>query len=120
MLFYGDKKAESKKQMRINRIGGFVILGLLGALVGWIIMPTVGNPWVNYIGAPILTIVIMVLLFYSAREGYEDIDAIKNDKIWSKVEKCLQENEYDDFSIFSAITLAKKIIEKEFEKIIEN
>lgn len=54
------------------------------------------------------------------REGYEAIDAIKNDKIWNKVEKCLQENEYSDFSIFSAITLAKKIVEKEFDKIIEN
>lgn len=54
------------------------------------------------------------------KEGYEAIDAIRNDKIWNKVEKYLQENEYEDFSIFSAITLAKKIIEKEFDKIVEN
>lgn len=54
------------------------------------------------------------------REGYEAFDVIRNDKIWNKVEKYLQENEYNDFSIFSAITLAKKIIEKEFDKIIGN
>lgn len=54
------------------------------------------------------------------REGYEAIDAIRNDKIWNRVQKYLQDNEYDDFSIFSAITLAKKIVEKEFDKIIEN
>lgn len=52
------------------------------------------------------------------REGYEAIDVIRNDKIWNKVEKCLKENEYDDFSIFGAITLARKIVEKEFDKMI--
>lgn len=52
------------------------------------------------------------------REGYEAVDAIKNEKIWNKVENFLQENEYNDFSIFSAITLAKKIVKKEFDKIL--
>lgn len=52
------------------------------------------------------------------KEGYEAVDAIRNDKIWNKVEKCLKDNEYDDFSIFSAITLAKKIIEKEFDNMM--
>lgn len=54
------------------------------------------------------------------RDGYEALDAIRNEKIWNKVENYLKDNEYDDFSIFSAITLAKKIIEKEFDKILEN
>lgn len=52
------------------------------------------------------------------KEGYEAIDVIRNDKIWNKAEKCLKENEYDDFSIFSAITLAKKIVEKEFDNML--
>lgn len=71
MLFYKDKTVKSKKQMWINKGGGFFFLGLLGALIGWIfsIIPTIGNPWINYIGAPILTIVIMVLLFYSASKN---------------------------------------------------
>lgn len=42
------------------------------------------------------------------RDGYEALDAIRNEKIWNKVENYLKDNEYDDFSIFSAITLAKK------------
>ncbi len=52
------------------------------------------------------------------REGYEAVDVIRNEKIWSKVESYLQENEYNDFSIFGAIKLAKKIVEKEFDKIL--
>lgn len=52
------------------------------------------------------------------REGYEAVDVIRNKKIWDKVEKCLNENGYSDFSIFSAISLAKKIVEKELDKLI--
>lgn len=52
------------------------------------------------------------------REGYEAVDVIRNEKIWSKIEKCLKENEYDDFSIFSAVTLAKKMVEKEFDSML--
>lgn len=53
------------------------------------------------------------------RDGYEALDAIKNDKIWNKVQKYLNDNDYNDFSIFSAVLLAKKIIEKEFDKILD-
>lgn len=53
------------------------------------------------------------------RDGHEAVDAIRNDKIWNMVEKYLEENEYNDFSIFTAIALAKKMIEKEFDRILE-
>lgn len=53
------------------------------------------------------------------RDGYEAIDIIQNDKIWGMVENYLKENGYDDFSIFMAVSLAKKIIEKEFDRILE-
>lgn len=49
------------------------------------------------------------------RDGYEAIDAIKTDKIWQKVENALIY--YPDFSIFMAVSLAKKIIDKELEKL---
>ena len=70
MLFYNDKTVHDKKQKWINRIGGFLMLSLFGIFIGWIfsIIPIIGNQWVNYIGAPILTIVIMVLLFYKTNK----------------------------------------------------
>lgn len=50
--------------------------------------------------------------------NYEGIDAIRSDKIWQMVENCLKE--YNDVSIFTAINLAKKIVEKEFDNILKN
>lgn len=71
MLFVKDKNVRSRKQIWINKIGGFIVLGILGAFVGWVfsIIPTIGNAWVNYIGAPILTIIIMILLFYTTNKN---------------------------------------------------
>lgn len=54
------------------------------------------------------------------REGLEAIDCIKNDKIWEKVQNYLNENEYNNFTIFTAVELSKKIIYREFENIINN
>lgn len=71
VFLYKDKNStQTKKQKWINKIGGFLILALIGAFLGWIfsVIPTIGNPWVNYLGAPILTIVIMVLLFYTSNK----------------------------------------------------
>ncbi len=53
------------------------------------------------------------------REGYAAIDAICNDKIWSMTEKFLKDNDYDNFSFFSAVEVAKKIIEREIDSIIK-
>lgn len=44
------------------------------------------------------------------REGCEAVDIIKNDKIWRKVEEKL--SDYEEFSIITAISLAKKIVDK--------
>lgn len=52
------------------------------------------------------------------REGMEAIDYIKNEKIWNKLEKCLSENGYEDFSIFNSVGLAKEMIKKEFEALL--
>lgn len=54
------------------------------------------------------------------RDGLEVIDYIRNEKIWSIVERTLNENGYSDFSIFTAIDYAKKIVNSEFERIIKN
>lgn len=53
------------------------------------------------------------------REEYAAIDAICNDKIWSMTEKFLKDNDYDNFSFFSAVEVAKKIIEREIDSIIK-
>ena len=42
---------------------------------------------------------------------------IKN-KIWEKVQNYLNENNYNDFTIFTIVELSKKIINKEFENIL--
>ena len=54
------------------------------------------------------------------RDGLEAIDYIKNDKIWSKVQMCLNDNGYNDFSIFTAVELAKEIVKREFTNILNN
>lgn len=69
VLFHNDKNSiQTKKQNRINKIGGFFMLVLIGAFIGLIfsIIPTIGNPWVNYLASPVLTIVILILLFYTS------------------------------------------------------
>lgn len=51
------------------------------------------------------------------REGLEAIDYIKNDKIWEQAETYLNTNGYNDFTIFTAVELCKKIVNKKFESI---
>jgi len=52
------------------------------------------------------------------RDGLDAIDYIKNDKIWKKVQNYLNENGYNNFSIFTIVDLSKKIINKELENIL--
>lgn len=54
------------------------------------------------------------------KDGLEAIDYLKNDKVWNKVQNYLTQNEYDNFTIFTAVELAKKIVNKEFDNIINN
>ena len=49
------------------------------------------------------------------KDGIDAIDYIRNEKIWNKVQNFLNENDYNDFEIFTVVELAKKIINKEFE-----
>lgn len=53
------------------------------------------------------------------REGLEALDCLRNDKIWSKVEEYFIEQDYEDFSIFTAVIFAKEIIKKEAEKMVK-
>ena len=53
------------------------------------------------------------------KESVSAIDAICNDKIWSMTEKFLKDNDYDNFSFFSAVEVAKKIVEREIDSIIK-
>ena len=52
------------------------------------------------------------------KEGLEAIDYIKSEKIWSRVEKLLNDNDYDDCSIFVAIKFAKELINNDFKFIL--
>ena len=52
------------------------------------------------------------------KDGLEAIDYIRNDKIWEKVQNYLNENDYNDFAIFTVVELSKKIINKDFENIL--
>ena len=46
-----------------SKILGFVMMGILGVFFGGIgiLIPTILNPWVNYIGYPILQLVILII-----------------------------------------------------------
>ena len=50
------------------------------------------------------------------RDGFEAIDYIKNDRLWSKLEHYLEENGYNDFSIFNVVEISKQLLEKEIEQ----
>jgi hypothetical protein len=47
-----------------NKIAAAVILGIIAFLFGYIgtIIPTIKDPWVNYIGFPLLQVVVIVLV----------------------------------------------------------
>jgi len=49
-----------------TRIAGFAVCLIIGGFMGLIcsIIPTIINAWVNYIGIPILVLILMSLLFY--------------------------------------------------------
>lgn len=54
------------------------------------------------------------------REGYTTLDAISSDKIWALTEKFMDEHDFNNFSFFTAIEVAKKFVEKEIESILKD
>jgi len=57
-----------------NRTGGFVMLLLLAAILGVVSMliPTFRSPWINYIGMPILQLVLLVIVAVASTKKGEN------------------------------------------------
>lgn len=53
------------------------------------------------------------------RNGYEALDFIRNDKIWNATEELIKNNGYDNFSFFTALIIAKKILKREIKRIVK-
>lgn len=49
---------------RKTKILAFVLVALFGGILGWIgsVIPTIANPWVNYIGYPVLQLIALIAL----------------------------------------------------------
>lgn len=49
---------------RKTKILAFFLVALIGGILGWVayITPTIFNPWINYIGYPILQLIILIAL----------------------------------------------------------
>lgn len=56
----------TKGKKLFNRIGGMILCLIIGGFAGAIsgFIPTIITPWINYIGFPILIIILMVLILY--------------------------------------------------------
>lgn len=53
------------------------------------------------------------------RNGYEALDFIRNDKIWNATEELIKNNGYDNFSFFTALKIAKKVLKREIKRIVK-
>jgi hypothetical protein len=62
-----------------NRIGGFVLMLLLAAILGLVAMliPTFYSPWINYIGMPILQLLLLVWAAVVSTRKQREKDAAK-------------------------------------------
>jgi len=78
--FIGLAYLFSAKKVPIrNRIGGFVMLLFLAVILGVVAMliPTFRSPWINYIGMPILQLVLLISAAIVSRRKKEEKDAAK-------------------------------------------
>ena len=62
MNTFNDKK---------TKIVAFIFVMLIGGLLGWIgsIVPTIINPWINYIGFPILQLIALISLTMKTKDS---------------------------------------------------
>lgn len=54
-----------------TKILAFIIVALIGGFFGWIgsIIPTIINPWINYIGYPFLQLIALIALTIKPKNG---------------------------------------------------
>ncbi len=61
------KTFKNKKE----KISAFLLLALFGAILGWIgrMIPTIIDPWINYIGYPVLQLSVLLPLAIKPKKG---------------------------------------------------
>lgn len=54
-----------------TKVLGFFLLALFGGILGGVayIIPTIFNPWINYIGFPVLQLIILIALTVKPKQG---------------------------------------------------
>ncbi|MDD3231088.1 MAG: hypothetical protein PHE09_18020, partial [Oscillospiraceae bacterium] len=54
-----------------TKVFAFLLLALFGGVLGWIgyIIPTIFNPWINYIGYPVLQLIALIALAVKPNQG---------------------------------------------------
>ena len=54
-----------------TKVLALLLLALFGGILGWIgyIMPTIFNPWINYIGYPLLQLIALIALAINPKQG---------------------------------------------------
>jgi len=72
----------AKKVPLRNRVGGFVMILFLAAILGVVAMliPTFRSPWINYIGIPILQIALLIGAVVVSMRKQEENNAAKTAK----------------------------------------
>lgn len=56
---------------RKTKFLAFLLLALFGGVLGWVgyIVPTLFNPWINYLGYPILQLIALIALTIKPKQG---------------------------------------------------
>lgn len=56
---------------RKTKVLAFLLLALFGGILGWIgyIIPNIFNPWINYVGYPVLQLIILIALVIKPKQG---------------------------------------------------
>lgn len=59
--FYFISEIKRVKKISGALFGGVILIIIFAAILGWIgsIIPTMNNPWINYIGFPVLQLIIL-------------------------------------------------------------
>lgn len=54
-----------------TKVLALLLLALFGGILGWIgyIIPTIFNPWINYIGYPVLQLIALIALAIKPKQG---------------------------------------------------
>lgn len=73
LFFYNvfNKEQQTKGKQWVTRILGFIMCIVIGGIVGFIcsLIPTIFNPWFNYLIMPIVVLILMILLLTKASKN---------------------------------------------------